>query len=194
MDKLHKIEDLIERFFEGMTSNEEEKELYVFFSQDDIPNHLAKFKPVFEYFNEGIAEDAVEKKKTRTLHQEKTSHKRRKQILYTISGIAASILLLLSAHYILNKNTSGFDPYEGSYIVRNGVRITDMDIIRPELEKAYQLAISQQENAELLLQSSQGIKPNVDIENKLQEQYNDLLNRSGNEYAQKEIKEIFESI
>lgn len=34
------IENLVERFFEGQTSNEEERVLYEFFARPDIPAHL----------------------------------------------------------------------------------------------------------------------------------------------------------
>ncbi|MCS3063106.1 hypothetical protein NXX40_10920 [Parabacteroides distasonis] len=33
------IEDLLDRFFEGQTSNEEERVLYEFFARPDIPAH-----------------------------------------------------------------------------------------------------------------------------------------------------------
>ena len=34
------IENLLERFFEGETSNAEEQELYAFFARPDLPEHL----------------------------------------------------------------------------------------------------------------------------------------------------------
>ena len=43
------IEQLLERYWECETSLEEERILSAFFSQKEIPNHLAKFKSLFEY-------------------------------------------------------------------------------------------------------------------------------------------------
>jgi len=41
------IEDLLDRFFEGQTSNEEERVLYEFFARPDIPAHLERYREVF---------------------------------------------------------------------------------------------------------------------------------------------------
>mgnify|MGYP001515081481 CR=1 FL=1 len=51
------IEDLLDRFFEGQTSNEEERVLYEFFARPDIPAHLERYREVFGYFESGIALD-----------------------------------------------------------------------------------------------------------------------------------------
>ena len=44
------IEDLLDRCFEGQTSNEEEQGLYEFFARPDIPAHLERYREVFGYF------------------------------------------------------------------------------------------------------------------------------------------------
>ena len=54
------IEDLLDRFFEGQTSNEEERVLYKFFARPDIPAHLERYREVFGYFESGIALDFSE--------------------------------------------------------------------------------------------------------------------------------------
>ena len=54
------IEDLLDRFFEGQTSNEEEQVLYEFFARPDIPAHLERYREVFGYFESGIALDFSE--------------------------------------------------------------------------------------------------------------------------------------
>lgn len=196
MNNSHKIEDLIERFFQGITSNEEEKELYKFFSQENIPAHLTKYKPVFEYFNEGIIEDAEEKDDVRKLHVENIFDKKRKKIVYTIYGIAAAVMCLLSIHFILDNNTHEFEPFEGSYIVRNGVRITDMDIIRHELEQTYQEVMQQQKEEKSNIENSDNAnRLYYDTEQKIREEYYDLLEQiTDDEYTKNEIKRIFRII
>ena len=47
-DEYTYIENLLERFFEGETSNAEERELYAFFARPDLPEHLKSYKPLFE--------------------------------------------------------------------------------------------------------------------------------------------------
>lgn len=188
-----KIEDLIERFFDGTTSNEEEKRLYDFFAQDAIPDHLQKYKPIFEYFDKGVAEDTKE-----TVNQKQVSMnlpQRKKYSLYMIAGVAASVLILLSVYFLSGSGAKQFDPYEGSYIVRNGVRITDMDEIRSELEKTYRDAIYQEEVAEKMIQDASSSRNKYnDTELKLREQYDNLMNQVVDEAAKKEIREMFESI
>ena len=48
------IEDLLDRFFEGQTSNEEERVLYEFFARPDIPAHLERYREVFGYFESAL--------------------------------------------------------------------------------------------------------------------------------------------
>lgn len=47
-----KIEQLLERYFEGETSLEEEKILRNYFTAEDIPDHLASYRAQFQYINE----------------------------------------------------------------------------------------------------------------------------------------------
>lgn len=42
-----KIEELIDRYFEGQTSCEEERELRSFFTQENVPESLQVYRPLF---------------------------------------------------------------------------------------------------------------------------------------------------
>ena len=53
-NKYEHIETLLERFFEGQTSNMEEQKLYEFFAGYDVPEHLLHYKKVFTYFDIGL--------------------------------------------------------------------------------------------------------------------------------------------
>ena len=46
------IEDLLDRFFEGQTSNEEERVLYKFFARPDIPAHLERYRERWCFFHQ----------------------------------------------------------------------------------------------------------------------------------------------
>ncbi|HLA56976.1 MAG TPA: hypothetical protein VK623_12800 [Flavobacterium sp.] len=48
--ELHKIELLLEKYFEGETSIAEENELKDYFSSTDVAQHLEQYKPMFGYF------------------------------------------------------------------------------------------------------------------------------------------------
>ena len=50
--ELDRIENLLEKYFEGETSIAEEKELKVYFSSGDVAQHLEQYKAIFGYFSE----------------------------------------------------------------------------------------------------------------------------------------------
>ncbi|MCD8135955.1 MAG: hypothetical protein LUH01_08405 [Parabacteroides gordonii] len=56
-NKQKHIEDLLERFFDGQTSNAEEQELYAFFNSPGVPEALRSYQSVFAYFETGIKEE-----------------------------------------------------------------------------------------------------------------------------------------
>lgn len=43
------IEQLLERYWQCQTTVEEEKQLRIFFTEDDVPQHLIKYKSLFQY-------------------------------------------------------------------------------------------------------------------------------------------------
>jgi hypothetical protein len=139
-----KIEELINRFFEGLTSNPEEKELYGFFAGEDIPEHLYKYKPVFSYFESGIQNENQPDSTWEISLQPK------KKRIWVWIGVAASLLVLLGLWVFHPKENQSFDPYEGSYIIRNGVKITDPKAIRPEIERSlYRVAMQNEISARM---------------------------------------------
>jgi hypothetical protein len=54
-----KIEILLERYFEGETSIEQENELRSYFSSADVLPHLEKYKPMFGYFPQAKEQNLV---------------------------------------------------------------------------------------------------------------------------------------
>ena len=184
IDKNEHIEKLLKHFFEGATSNKDEQILYDFFAGDDVPEHLIRYKQIFAYFDIGIKEEfhVIRTKAPVRRMQSK------KWLLW--SGIAASLLAFIFLNPFVKKP---FDPYEGSYIIRNGVRITDINIIRPELEATLQQVLQQQEEMEdmltMLMESENRF---VDPEKQIRDYYNTMLEEFTNEDIRNEIKNIFE--
>ena len=125
------IEDLLDRFFEGQTSNEEER-----------------------VFESGIALDFSETPELR-LPVKESSDKRKMGWAIAVC-VAASLLLFLVNTVFMNQNAS-FNPYEGSYIVRNGVVMTDIKKIQPELEVISRAAEAMEKNADQLLRNADEI-------------------------------------
>jgi hypothetical protein len=105
--------------------------------------------------------------------------------------VAASFLLILCTTLFFFNDAKSVNPYEGSYIIRNGVRITDLDLIRPELEATMQEVMQQQEEMEQLIVQLTGMD-NIEalIIQQIEEHYRQLLDEFPDENIRKEIQEI----
>lgn len=120
------IEALLEKYFEGETSAEEEKTLRQFFSSREVPEHLRMYTPLFAYFDEEI----------RKAEGTKVVMPQRRIIFRWVSGIAAAVLVLLGIGQIY------FFPGRAycadNYVVINGRCYTDIHKIREHAFHALQ--------------------------------------------------------
>ena len=124
MMKEKEIQQLIERFLEGETTNAEEHILYEYFNGKDIEEELEPYREMFRWYAAGMPE-------------KKHSHILTKRIL----GIAASLLLLLGIGFSMwqyQRQQEEYALYEGSYIIREGKKQTDIKQILPELKATEQ--------------------------------------------------------
>lgn len=102
------IEILLERYFSGETSLEDEKVLKEFFHGKDIPLHLASLKEQFEFFSKEKEKEQLDlsfdDKIIELITKEETQDNKRSRrlYLYMASGIAASILILMSIFFQFN--------------------------------------------------------------------------------------------
>ncbi|MDR1344381.1 MAG: hypothetical protein LBJ39_03415 [Tannerellaceae bacterium] len=134
-----RISSLMERFFDGLTTKAEEETLYRFFSDaGDIPGKWEPYRKVFAYFENGMASECLP-------HREALPVRRSLRWRWTCVAAVVGLLLAGSLYFLRDQP---FDPYEGSYIVRNGVRIDDLDLIRPELEATLKLVREETAEAE----------------------------------------------
>ena len=86
--ELHNIKNLLEKYFEGQTSLQEEKELKNYFSSEDIAPELMQYRSLFGYFS---------KEKTTESKTKIVLEKKSKNIRWL--GMAASIVILLGIGY-----------------------------------------------------------------------------------------------
>jgi len=104
------IEILLERYFSGETSLEDEKVLKEFFQGKDIPVHLASLKEQFEFFSVEKEKEELDAsfddKIIELINQEENQSNRRSRrlYLYMAAGVAASILIIMSLFF-------QFDPF-----------------------------------------------------------------------------------
>ncbi|MDU1903804.1 MAG: hypothetical protein E6772_03390 [Dysgonomonas sp.] len=187
MNEYKHIEELLERFFEGETSNAEEQELYTFFSGKDIPGHLSQYKSVFEYFESTIFDEFSEINKEGL----PKNNLKVKPILMSISGVAASVLLILSCWTFYQNNTAT-DLYEGSYIIENGVRISDVKQIKSQLEEVEKEAFYRQQKMEQLLEEANRVSDYDTRSEEIQKRHYGFLNEIENENIRNRIKNSIE--
>ena len=105
----HKIHELLQRYFDGATSLNEERELQRYFAEEDIPASLMAYQPMFAFFAEERAvEPPVQKTAARII-----------RLNWTIAtSIAASIAIL----FIVSLPKTQHDQY--AYFV-DGQRVYD---------------------------------------------------------------------
>jgi hypothetical protein len=121
---------LIETYFEGLTTLEEEQALRDYFQGENVSEELEIYKPMFRYFSREISgsdfvQPALDSKQT---------PKRRRSILRWVSvAAAASLLLLFSLK--LTFSTHKTLP-ETSQVYIDGKKYTNVALIRTEALKA----------------------------------------------------------
>lgn len=114
---MKEIENLIEKYFEGETSLEEEKLLRDFFiSNENIPAHLSNYVFIFSAWKEDAHLTLNARFDEKILSQISHTQKLHRMFTYSLSGIAATLLLGVFFLFIQDNN---------AYIVENGVRIDD---------------------------------------------------------------------
>jgi hypothetical protein len=96
--EFNKIEDILEKYFQGETTIAEEKELKDYFSSPNVAQHLEQYKPMFGYFSQ-----VKEQKSTQPIPL-----KTKKRNVAWLS-IAASVVVLLGVgtyYYVSEKNAA----------------------------------------------------------------------------------------
>lgn len=145
MERQRQIERLIGRFLDGETTGAEERELYAFFSGENVPEALAAYREMFAWFGEGIKEEAQEDE-IPAIRRSRPA--RRFRIWGTAAAVAAVVAVLL---IFRPSQTTEPKIYQESYIVRNGVKITDPEIVRPAIEATLRYVEEENKAEERLL-------------------------------------------
>ena len=125
----NRIEELLDKYFDGNTSVSEENELKLFFtSNNNIPDNLLYAKNIFGFFKEEKSVVFPKKIKEKPVKKIRLSY---------ISGIAASIFI---AMFLIFSNVKKEDKIIYAYV--NGKAITDKKIAEEYTRQAL-LAVSQ---------------------------------------------------
>lgn len=137
MNKEH-IQQLIDRYDEGMTSNAEERELREFFRQHPasaLPQEWAAYKAIFAFVDSEAATMAVTtgKEVESPLTVNRITPQRR---LFTTKRIvAAAACAAIAVTIVLHTVNTG----KSNYAVINGNTVTDKSVVMTEAETALQM-------------------------------------------------------
>jgi hypothetical protein len=99
--EFNKIEDLLEKYFQGETSIAEEKELKDYFSSSNVAQHLEQYKPLFGYFSQ-----VKEQKSTQDIPLPKSRDKKRNVAWLSIAASAVVLLGVGTYFYVSEKNAA----------------------------------------------------------------------------------------
>jgi hypothetical protein len=131
------IKTLIEKFFDGETSLNEEQRLYEFFSRAEVPEELMSYRELFADLGAASAKpqpDAVSNEAKS--HVGRHPQLRTQSLSRVLIGMAASLLLLMGAFWLWNLHQEQrlAVVYEGSYVIVNGKKSSDLRKIKPQIE------------------------------------------------------------
>lgn len=142
------IETLLNKYFEGETTCEEERKLRRFFAEGLVPEHLEVYRPMFAFFEAAqdelpeisgpcnaaeMPELAIFEKKTKTVRQ---------YLTYSLGAAAAALLLLLGISGIYRH----LSPAPANYVIIDGKEYTDAHLIREQAMAAFQdVSLSEEE-------------------------------------------------
>lgn len=125
------IEELVNKYFDGETTCEEERELRRFFAQERVPEHLKAYGPFFAFFEEEKRKPATKEEENPL--QQKKKNTFRNRLMYATGGIAATLLLLVGIAGIHRH----FNALPDSYVIIDGKCYTDENLAREQALAAF---------------------------------------------------------
>lgn len=135
----------VEKFLDGETTCREEKELYDYFSRPTLPQDAEAYREMFAWYSSlQIDTENTNKNSIHHLSDDASSHVRILHLRpWQWISVAATVALLLSAGFIFQPTreyvSEEYMAYQGSYIIRDGKKITDLNIVVPEILRTEQM-------------------------------------------------------
>jgi len=142
------IEQLLERYFEGLTSSAEEALLRRFFTADDVPEELLMYQPLFVHFDNEVKASKANRParvKSGLLHRfaprkdhspppTERPYDRRHTFVMGLCGAAACVAILIGSFFVAKH--PGRCPRTGNYVMIAGRCYTDAATIRDAMQKS----------------------------------------------------------
>ena len=164
------IEKYIARFMEGETTNAEEQAIYRYFRTSDVPEHLKPYAPMFAWYEEGMPEEVVADAPKTT----KLPLWCRIPVEVWSMGIAAMLVIGIGLGALFSfgdEKDEEWSCYEGSYVVVNGKRITDVEKIMPIILETLAEAEAMEKDLEARLAENDRIEKYVAKKEAMLENY-----------------------
>lgn len=164
---------LTELFMAGATTCADEKDLYTYYNSDDVASDLLQYRDMMRWYAAGMP--------AKTIRKPHIAH--RMVRIWRIAGIAAMLAIVFTTgiSYLSYRNERNEElaMYEGSYIIRDGKKITDLNEILPELKRA----------EAYVAQNTQ----NYDAETIINDMSRDIIDRQTNPSMREAMKAILEN-
>lgn len=119
------LKDLLDRYYEGQSSEEDEKKLVEMMQRDDLPEEFLEDRTIINglFSHDEIPEPSMHlESKIRTAIDESEKNIKTyigKSKLYSLVSVAASIIIILSFWFILHDRTGLKDTYEDPRLAYN---------------------------------------------------------------------------
>ncbi len=130
------IEEYIERFLDGRTTCAEERALYEYFRNEDIPSQWEYLRKAFEYFESGMREAADEVQLAEQPQQPRrrsgmAAWRRPHRALRWCAAASAAIIAAAGTWIAVSHHENAADSaeslYAGSYMILNGEYCNDIE-------------------------------------------------------------------
>lgn len=113
--ELNKIEKLLDHYFEGNSSTEDDKLLKDYFSSSNVAQHLKQYQPLFDYFEEAKQETFSQE----ILLTPKRRDKKRNNVMWLSIAASLAVLFGVGLYFYNNEATiqaQGFGTYDNPEI------------------------------------------------------------------------------
>jgi len=102
---LKQIEELLDKYYNGETTLEEERQLGQFFHQDSVPDSLKDEQVKFRFFASAL-NDGMPAEPDMPISNEIMAKRRPFTVFKVASGLAAGVLLVLGLNFYFRTNTT----------------------------------------------------------------------------------------
>lgn len=138
-----KIEELVEKYFDGQTTCAEERALRRTFAKGKVPKHLEVYRPLFAYIDKE-AESHAQVQGLRPTRRRRAIH--RPRLVYWAGGLAAGLALCLALARFLPRTEEA-----ENYVIINGERYTAPALVQAKAREAlHNVGYTDEELSQLL--------------------------------------------